>query len=157
MLDTAAATLPATWLPPADPAPLVDALRAAGWHADLYPEEKELALARAEAVLPLPERVELDPAEAPDGLALRVGWWRDPDTEEQGWAWWDPDAADPHLLCVGPTRSGKSVALRCAACSRRRSLAAGRSSSPTPRAWTTAGRRTCPACAGRAATRPTRR
>lgn len=110
MLDTAAATLPATWLPPADPAPLVDALRAAGWHADLYPEEK---LARAEAVLPLPERVELDPAEAPDGLALRVGWWRDPDTEEQGWAWWDPDAADPHLLCVGPTRSGKSVALRC--------------------------------------------
>lgn len=62
---------------------------------------------------PLPERVELPLADcAPDGLALRLGVALS-DDEEPEWAWWDPDAADPHALIVGPTRSGKSVALRC--------------------------------------------
>lgn len=111
VIDQALAALPDTWVPP-DPADrMLDALRRDGYRAEVH-HERALALDYQAPPEPLPDRVTLDVDDAPAGLALRVGWGIDPDTGEQGWAWWDPDAADPHALVVGPTRSGKSVALR---------------------------------------------
>ena len=60
----------------------------------------------------LPDRVPLKVHDAPNGLALRLGQAINAAGDAPEWVWWDPDAADPHLLSTGPTRSGKSVLLR---------------------------------------------
>lgn len=84
----------------------------AGWRCQVFPEDRAVRLERMEAPVPLPTRDVLDPYERPVGLALRLGVMHDPEGQVIP-ARWDPDAADPHLLTVGPTKSGKSVLLRC--------------------------------------------
>lgn len=113
VIDSAAVLYPSTsWIAPADPAPMQRDFSQAGWRCQVFPEDRALGLERMEAPVPLPDRDLLDPHERPNGLALRLGVMRDHEGQVIP-AMWDPDAADPHLLAVGPTKSGKSVLLRC--------------------------------------------
>jgi len=111
LIAEAEAVLPRTWMA-GDEQDVLQALAdRGGWEARIDPESRHVWIEHLEPVLPLPDRVELDPSAAPDGLALTLGA-AYTETGEVGWAVWDPDNADPHLLVCGPTRSGKSVMLR---------------------------------------------
>jgi len=111
LIAQAEAVLPRTWMAGDEQAVLQGLADRGGWEARIDPESRHLWMEHLEPVMPLPDRVDLDPAAAPDGLALTLGAAYTP-TGEVGRAVWDPDNADPHLLVCGPTRSGKSVLLR---------------------------------------------
>lgn len=111
LIAQAEAVLPRTWMAGDEQAVLQGLADRGGWEARIDPESRHLWIEHLEPVMPLPDRIELDPAAAPDGLALTLGAAYTP-SGEIGWAVWDPDNADPHLLVCGPTRSGKSVLLR---------------------------------------------
>ncbi len=113
IIDSAVVFYPPTsWIAPEEPTPLEDAFARAGWRCRVFAEERTLGVERMEAPVPLPDRDVLDVDERPVGLALRLGVTHDGEGQVVP-AVWDPDAADPHLLAVGPTKSGKSVLLRC--------------------------------------------
>ncbi|MDP2712557.1 MAG: FtsK/SpoIIIE domain-containing protein [Solirubrobacteraceae bacterium] len=101
-----------SWVAPSDPAPLEQAFAAEGWRATLHADKRIVDVERLPARMELPETDALEPYERPTGLALRLGVTHDEDGRIVP-AIWDPDAADPHLLAIGPTKSGKSVLLRC--------------------------------------------
>ncbi|MDP2710270.1 MAG: FtsK/SpoIIIE domain-containing protein [Solirubrobacteraceae bacterium] len=112
-IERATALYPLTsWVAPTDPAPLEQAFAAERWRATLHADKRIVNVERLPARMELPETDELDPYECPTGVALRLGVTHDADGRIVP-AVWDPDAADPHLLAVGPTKSGKSVLLRC--------------------------------------------
>ncbi len=111
IIAEAEAVLPRTWLAGDEQDVLQGLAERGGWEARIDPESRHVWLSHLEPVLPLPDRIELDADAAPDGLALTLGAGYT-ETGEVGWAVWDPDNADPHLLVCGPTRSGKSVLLR---------------------------------------------
>ncbi|PZS07854.1 MAG: hypothetical protein DLM64_14030 [Solirubrobacterales bacterium] len=69
-----------------------------------------IGLSRTVPPEPLPSRVDIDLRRLPSGRVFLLGRMRG---EDGGLAWsvWDPDAADPHLLMVGRTKTGKSVVL----------------------------------------------
>lgn len=111
IIAEAEAVLPRTWLAGDEQDVLQALAERGGWEARIDPASRHVWLSHLEPVLPLPDRIELDADAAPDGLALTLGAGYT-ETGEVGWAVWDPDNADPHLLVCGPTRSGKSVLLR---------------------------------------------
>ncbi len=86
-----------------------------GWRFDWQWSQNRL-LAYPQHLAPLPSKIDLDPSQAPEGLAFRLGQSISEDGSQPEWVRWDPDAADPHILVTGPTRSGKSIALRVLLC-----------------------------------------
>ncbi len=95
----------------ADEPKVADRFEAAGWELDRIDYDDRLMWLRRPAyVEPLPTLVSLDLRELPRGRVFLLGIVRGEDGGVR-WAVWDPDAADPHLLMVGRTKTGKSVVL----------------------------------------------
>ncbi len=106
---------PDTWVPPRDrsqEAGLIAGYRQHGWRASLDASTRTVSVEALPEPEALPDRIDLPADFPPEGLSMLLGEMIGPDGTRVA-AVWDPDSADPHLLVCGPTRSGKSVLLRC--------------------------------------------